>query len=88
MMEQISVERVLSEFPMEQQHKETHPQPLVISDITQMMVSLKVTLTHGVRLVDLVVVYQRQIPMLMEQLQSVLDHLEKQHIVLLQYLHR
>ena len=54
-MVQILVEQVLSEFPTEQQVKETHPQPLVISDIILLQVNLKVTLMSGVTLVDLVV---------------------------------
>ena len=54
-MEQILVEQVLSEFPMEQQVKEMHPQLLVISDIILLLVSLKATLMSGVTLVDLVV---------------------------------
>ena len=74
-MEQILVEQVLSEFPMEQQVKETHPQPLVISDIILLQVSLKATLMSGVRLVDLVVyqkhLHQFQVPV--QQAQVVLQ---------------
>ena len=77
-------EQVLSEFPTEQQVKETHLHKLVISDIIPLMENLKVILTHGVRLLVVVVEQLKLIPQLMEQLQSVLDHLQLQHIVLLQ----
>ena len=51
-MEQILVEQVLSEFPTEQQVKEIVPQPLVISDIILLQVSLKATLMSGEKLVE------------------------------------
>ena len=77
-MEQILVEQVLSEFQMEQQHKETHPQPLVISDIIPPMENLKVILTHGVRLLVVVVEQLKLIPQFLLQVQQAQVVLQKQ----------
>ena len=83
-MVKILVEQVLLEFLKEQIVTDLVPQLLVILDIILKMENLKATLTHGVRLLVVVVEQLKLIPQLMEQLQSVLDHLQLQHIVLLQ----
>jgi hypothetical protein len=87
-MVQILVEQVHLEFPTEQQHREIVLHKLVILDIILKMENLKVTLTHGVRLLVVVVEQLKLIPQFLLQVQQAQVVLQKQVSDQHQLLHR
>ena len=88
-MVRILVEQVLLQFLKEQTVTDLVPQPLVILDIIQLIISLKVTLMRaGVRLLVVVVEQLKLIPQFLLQVQQAQVVLQKQVSDQHQLLHR